>query len=492
LNGYTTFDAPPFDELWLPGLSSLEDDEALTPGTPRWWLKTLLAELEEWWAENKIYDDYYESRHRMAYASSKFREMFGNLFSAFADNWCPIVVDASVERLVIEGFRFGGDQADKEAWAIWQANNLDAESVMAHTEAVKLGCSALIVDVGETERFPRITVEHPSQVIVASTPGDRRRRPAALKRWIDQDGYAMATVYLPSAAYKFRSERPLKVGQPVKWVERPREAFEVANPLGVVPVIPLRNNPGMLRGGRSDLQVGIPIQDAINKLCNDMLVASEFAAYRQRVMTGVEVPINEATGRPIKAIEMGVGRLFTIEDPNAKVFDLQATDLNNYVQAIDMYVQHLAAQTRTPPHYLLGSIVNASGDALKAAETGLVARTRRKIVDFSDSWEEALRLAFKIRGTAEDLKRAEATDAEAIWHDPENKSTAELVDAGVKKRTIGIPFEVVWADMGYSPQQVQRMKNLAGLPDRPPPGATLADAVFPSGVEPDSTAPAVS
>jgi hypothetical protein len=42
---------------------------------------------------------------------------------------------------------------------------------------------------------------------------------------------------------------------------------------------PICNDPS-LGGGRSDLAPGIPIQDAIDKLCADMLVASEFAAFR--------------------------------------------------------------------------------------------------------------------------------------------------------------------------------------------------------------------
>jgi hypothetical protein len=53
----------------------------------------------------------------------------------------PLVVESSVERLKVQGFRFGKSvfEADDDAWAIWQENDLDAESDMAHTEAVKLG-----------------------------------------------------------------------------------------------------------------------------------------------------------------------------------------------------------------------------------------------------------------------------------------------------------------------------------------------------------------
>ena len=50
---------------------------------------------------------YYNGEHKMAFTTSQFRQTFGNLFAAFADNWCDLVVDAAAERLRVEGFRFG-------------------------------------------------------------------------------------------------------------------------------------------------------------------------------------------------------------------------------------------------------------------------------------------------------------------------------------------------------------------------------------------------
>jgi hypothetical protein len=93
--------------------------------------------------------------------------------------------------------------------------------------------------------------------------------------------------------------------------------------------------------------------------------------------------------------------LWTFESSDAKVYDLNPTDLSNFVRAVDMFKADLAAQTRTPPHYLLGQVVNASGDALKVAEAGLVSKCRRKILYFSDPWEEAMALA--LTATAEAL-----------------------------------------------------------------------------------------
>ena len=67
------------------------------------------------------------------------------------------------------------------------------------------------------------------------------------------------------------------------------------NPLLTVPVIPIENKPRLLSHGESDLKPATPIQNAINKLCTDMVVASEYGAFRQRVMTGVEVPRDPET-----------------------------------------------------------------------------------------------------------------------------------------------------------------------------------------------------
>lgn len=84
---------------------------------------------------------------------------------------------------------------------IWQRNGLDAESPIAHTEAVKCGEAALLVAPSPTGA--RITVENPSQVIVATSPADRRVRLAALKRWVEDDGRLRANVYLPDATYRY-------------------------------------------------------------------------------------------------------------------------------------------------------------------------------------------------------------------------------------------------------------------------------------------------
>jgi Phage portal protein, SPP1 Gp6-like len=431
-------------------------------GTVGYWLDRLSLALDVQAAEAAVFTAYDEGAHPLQFATSKFRETFGSLFSEFADNWAPVVVDSSNERLTVQGFRFGSSRSanpyagDKAAWDIWQENNLDADSGLAHREAIRSGTAYLIVDVGDP---PRITVESPVEVVVAHAPGDRRKRIAALKRWIDYDRIWHATVYLAEGTFRFRTREAVEPGADIRWeVDDPER---VSNPFGnVIPVIPMRNNPAMISGGRSDLAVVIDIQNAINKIVTDMMVASEYAAFRQRWATGIEIPVDPETGvANASRFLSSVSRMWTVDDPDAKFGDFNTTDLGNYVKAVETLIQHLAAQTRTPPHYLTAGLGQwPSGDSLKASETGLVAKVRRKQVDFGEAWEEAMRLAFYAIG---DETRAGAIDAEVIWADPEFRTEGERVDALTKMATLGVPHEALWQRWGATPQEINRWRAMA-------------------------------
>jgi hypothetical protein len=452
--------------------------------TPEEWLKALGTPLDARRRDLVVLNDYFDGKHPTAFATAKWREAFGSLFSAFADNWCERIVYASGERLRVQGFRFGGEgeEGDSEAAEIWQRNNLDQGSRIAQTEAIKLGTAYLLVDRDDDGKA-LITTEHPFEMILQHAPGNRRKVVAGLKKWVDVDsGFVFANVYLPEGAHKFKSDRTaadMQQGAEVQW--KPRQEGPAANPVeGVVPIVALENNPSMLGGGRSDLRPVLPVQDAINKLATDMIVASEYAGYRQRWATGVEIPDDPETGKPLNREKWlsAVSRMWTVEDADAKFGEFDVTPLKNYVDAIEMLVQHLAAQTSTPPHYLLGQVVNASGDALKAAEAALTRKVVAKQDDFAEGYEDAMRLAFRVEGNE---KKAGEVKAETLWRDAEVRTEGERVDALVKMRTLGVPLEALWARWGATPQEIEDWKRLSGLPDRPPPGATTTATAPPGG-----------
>ena len=193
----------------------------------------------------------------------------------------------------MEGFRFGPEEtgADEDAWQIWQANYLDADSGLAHTEASKCGMAYLLVLPGDDPETPRITVEHPAQAITYCRAG----QPAA----------AAGRIQALAGGRRLGLGGALHLAPTSTGCPRPKNGSTwssvgaIPNPIGAVPLIPMPNLPNLLGGGMSDLQAVTPLQDAINKLLADMLVNSEFVAYPQRYATGIEIPTDPATGRPM-------------------------------------------------------------------------------------------------------------------------------------------------------------------------------------------------
>lgn len=423
------------------------------------WLELLLPCLDAQEQETNFFRDYYRGIHRIAAATQRFKEIFGRYFPAAADNWCKVIVDSPVERLTVQGFRFGGvdAEADDDAWDVWQHNKFDLRSKVLFTEAGKTGGAFVLVD--DSYEPARLTVESRCEVYVERDPASGERL-AAVKRYEGADGYSYVILYTADKIYRFRSKNKVRGGSRPAY-EALGGADSVPNGLGVVPMIPVENSPDIHDGGISDLEDVIPIQDRINKLCLDLDVDSEFHAAPQRWATGWEPPTDEAgNALPQTKIESATSRFLAFASPDTKVGQLPANNPSAYVQPIEMYVQHMAAISHTPPHYLLGRMVNMAGDALKVAETGLVAKCLNKQICFDDPLEEAICLATGRTGD-------DADKAEVIWSDPESRTFGQLVDGVVKLRQeVALPLEMAWEMIGLSPQQIGRAKKLIGLPDR--------------------------
>jgi hypothetical protein len=394
-------------------------------------------------ARARIYRDYYDSQDSpLSYAQKKFAEIFGDLFKGWRDNFAPLIVDSISERLTIQGFRMGPEkEADKEALQIWQRSFLDADSNAAHIDALVQGQSFLLVwsDDGEGE-MPVITPESASEVTVQYKAGSRREIEAGYREFFDDWGNIHSNLWWDGNVYTS-----------VKGSNDWSDPEETDNPLGVVPIVPLTNRKRLRSDPFSELTGILPIQNAINKVSADAIVASEFAAFPQRVITGLEA--FEDTDEERKAmLQAYFDRILTFDGEGVRFGQFDAADLGNYVKLIDMLVQHMASQSRVPFHYfLLNGGQAPSGESITAAEAGLVAKARERMLHFGESWETAMRLAFKVMGDA----RAKAWDAEVIWADPEHRSKAALIDAlGKEKELLDVPKKQLWEDAGYSPQQI--------------------------------------
>lgn len=441
---------------------------------PAAWVDKLSDDLSARQSDIAKYDDYYSGRHPLLFTTSDFREAFGRMLDGYADNWCRIIIDAAVERLTPQGFRFpdsddaDDEQADNDAWAIWRANKLDTRAQVGFVESMVSGVAYLMVWYPDGTEIvdgqvrlgpgqPRITIEHPAEVIVAYDDADRDRRVAGLKVWGVKGG-RRATLYLPDAIHKFDEVEQDDGRGGTVWAWEEDEDAGGPNPLGEVPIVPLVNRPRLMYPhGESELVEIIPNQDAINKLAKDMLVASEYGAFPQRLLTGVEQPKDPETNEPIGDWNVDSIRTLTTPNKDARGFTFEAVDLRNFVVALDNRVNSMASQSRTPPHYLNASADRLSGESMKAAEAGLVARVREKMMHLGEGLIEAMRLSFAILGDP----RADVQDAVVLWDDPETRTEAAHADATVKKYESGIlPWQMTMEALGYSPTEIARARKM--------------------------------
>lgn len=437
--------------------------DAVQPLSPEWWLHRLYGQLVDRRDEVEFFNDYYSGNHPLPWLAPQARDEFRRLVRMTRSNYMGLVVDATAERLQVEGFRFGGDQsADTDTWRIWQANNLDSDSDMAWLEALIARFSYFHVAPNPKDpETPHIWVEHPSQVIVEHEPGTNRRvRKAGLKVYNDDWTQEIhAVLQVDGMLYKYRAPRPRDgvVSTKLQWDER-----EVAgeqpnghrkNPLGVVSMIEVPNNPRLLVGGVSELHDLTDIQDRVNKTLFDRMQTQEFGVDPQKWAKAF--PDKDADGKP-NVVEFGRNRMITTDVAETAFGNFAVAPLDPYNLAKREDVKDIASRSRTPAQYLLGEMSNVNGETLKASESGLISKVRQRMRPFSEAAEETMRLA----RIAAELPVSTGAQMETIWRDPQYRTDAERTDAALKRYQGNVvPLRQTREDLGYSPTQIEQMEQ---------------------------------
>ena len=414
------------------------------------------AELWQW----------YEGRQPLPSVASRYAPAYKLLLELSRTPWARLVVDAIAERLHVSGFRSGNatPAEDEAAWNVFRDSSLDADEWLVYTEALITGVGYVSVSQREGEADVTIAPESAFEVTHEPEPGNRRDVAAALKLYpASWTGTTFVVeLYRPEATYVWLGESSQSLGDGVFPIDEPAkrhtiewqddDPFETPNSAGIVPVVPFENRATVLGGGVSELEDCVSILRRIDKLTLDKLMTSEFASFRQRWATGLEVPRDE-TGNPVEPFSAAVSKLWVSENPETKFGSFDASDLDPYLKAIDADIAALAAISRVPAHYLIqSSLANPpSAESLLAGESGLVAKVRERQRRFGESWEQTMRLAFALSNEPD---FASDTRLEVVWTDAEMRNPAQVADAAVKLQSIGVPQEALWEYIGATPQQI--------------------------------------
>lgn len=334
-------------------------------------------------------------------------------------------------------------------------------SAQVHTDALLYGVGYVLC-WRDAHGNPRATVEHPSEVVVSRDPVDRSIT-MACKR-VRTKTSTEAWVYYPDRVDHWRAKTPSAGNAGYELVDT------VEHDLGVCPIIAIGHE-----DEASVIDDLLSLQEAINKLLLDMLVASEYAGRPRRYATGIELeekPVLDDAGEPVIDPDTGEvvtaptnpfpesNRMMISEDANSKFGALPAADLKTFEAGIRVLISQAMMVSGLPAHYvgLLQDSVT-SADALRAAEAALVARAEARQRQYGVGWEAVARLLVGIRDSVDPA----SITARVVWAPADTRSQAQEADYAVKLYSAGILSRTATLrKLGFSEDEIaQELEDFA-------------------------------
>lgn len=444
----------------LPALSLSEDEQASMT-----WLAQRLFSVRPY-LELRGY--YYDGLQKMQDLGISIPPQLQGLRTVVG--WPQIGVDALANRCIVEGFRYpGATDVDDDLMGIWQANDLDRESTLAHLDALVYGRAYGIAGPGDdsTGGQPLLTYESPMNMI-CSYDARLRRVTAALQLYLDTQytsdmyGHEVAVLYLPDRTIYMARESSTGLPQDQAWEIADRDSHD----LGFVPVTRLANRQRLgNREGQSEIRPSW--MNTVDSACRTLLgmeVGREFHMAPRRYALGVtEEAFQNPDGTAKSAWDAYLNKVWMLErDEEGQLPTLgefRASDPTGYTKMLDEYRELMCGEMGLPPTMLgLNPQGNpASADAIRTGYEELTSRARMKHVSFSSDHEDLMRIALMIRdGSLPD----DAMRLETDWRDPAPQTLSGTSDAITKQVSVGsVPAtsDVTLKRLGYSAVERARL-----------------------------------
>lgn len=407
----------------------------------------------------------------------------------YCENFAASVVDAMVDRLVVEGV---GTDLDKDGsdddlgswlWSnVWDGSQGDERGIDLHHGAVLYGDYFVIVDFDNKKRRPRWTLNSPD---ICRIEYDNGEKLYAVKKWYtNEKGPSNPTglrvcrlnVYLPDVIekwYRLHDDRKANEGEQggwQEWIDEPEEGVESVwptpwmtdddEPIGI-PVFHFTNHRDRRSMyGVSELRAVYPQQDRLNKELIDLAAILDQQGWPQRWATGLD---------STETLRSNPGEVWKAPSDTAKFGQFDAAPLDGPLKAIESTMLRLSTRSRTPSYllFLTGSDV-PSGEALKTAEGGLVSKIERFETYAGNQHVEAMRMSARLAfifGNPEerppaDLEQIEKCSITINWRDPHTRNEKEHLETLQLMMALGIPAEYLWDKIdGLDVEKVKQLKK---------------------------------
>lgn len=396
--------------------------------------------------------NYYRGKQPLIYTAKRLRDIFKNVDAYFAENWCAVVIDAMKERIELVELKLEDTSTHDVLDTLWQENEMNLESDEVHTAALVCG-EAFVVVWPDAEGKPQAFYNDPRLCHIFYEADNPRRKRFAAKWWVGDDDRRYLTLYYPDhLEYYVSSGKAGNVHTASAFV--PLNEPTAPNPYDEIPVFHFRTQHTII----SDLNDVVPIQDAINKLLTDMMVAAEYGAFPQRWIissAGVHGKVKNAPNEimDLPAAEDGM------QPTSAGQFNI--ADLRQFFDAINNLVSAISAITRTPHHYFFNTGGVPSGEALIVMESGLNKKTLDRIDRFIPTWRRVGAFMLKIAGVVVNPLDIEPEFDEVATVQPRSEAEIEQIkrQTGLLDDQLGVSQETILTVLGYDAEEEKRLKE---------------------------------
>jgi hypothetical protein len=352
----------------------------------------------------------------------------------FSLNYCGIIVASMTDRCTLQTVEADNPAASVWAQAVLEQNRIDSLHTEIHEGAIRDGDSYVLI-AWDNERG-RVILSHEeafdgeSGMLVLYPSKSVGGIHAAIKVWrVSGAGEKGADVLTRiNVYYADRVEKYVRVNsESPTLIERADWVSASGAPLGV-PVIHFRNG-GRQNYGQSELRNVIAPQNALNRFAYSAVMAAELTGFRILVARGFAPPPEITPGMVISIAPEGLH-----EGERADLSALEAGNLSQIIDMITLMQRSIAQIARTPAPELIGD--NASGEARKQAEIGLIGKVRRFTVAASTMWEDVLSTAWRIESAFGVANPPAFTRLVTRWRSPEIRNDNDIVNNAMTIRPL--------------------------------------------------------
>jgi len=427
---------------------------------------------------------YVRGRHDPPFAPRGVNSEYRWIMKKSRRNFLPLVVDVISQNLHVDGWLPSGytanqvaaPQAPNPGWKTFRANRMVSRQHGIHRSVIKFGSAYCVVLPGQLATDE----EQQAQDMPVIRPVSPRRMTAMYADDVDDEWPQFAIEVRAVNLPKGRTRVFVSVYDEVKRYILASQVLssissvgnynlQMADPadpllngqqiiaehgLGICPVIRFLYETDL--DGEDDctgeIEPVIPIQDQINFDTFNLMMSEQYAAIRQRWVTGM-APVDEQ-GREQAPFRPGVDRVWAAEDPNTHFGEFGETPLAPFSAVREDGIRHMATVTQVPPYELLGQIANMSAEALAAAKDGQDRHVDELKSVLTDPWRNVFRLESLARNDKDGWNDLFGT---VQWRDTSTRSFSATIDGLTKiAQMLGVPVQELWKYIpGVTAEDVQ-------------------------------------